>query len=123
MAAMNLLWCCPNREPRSPQRVGERIRERLAADAGFPEIAVSVGAAVFPEDGQTIEELLDAADRRLYGMKRRGNPVFALSRIAAHACDFEFLGSAGLSSRRIEEITCTDRPERRVQAKAKTGAK
>jgi diguanylate cyclase (GGDEF)-like protein len=65
------------------QRVGERIRERLAADAGFPKIAVSVGAAVFPEDGENIEELLDAADRRLYGMKRRENPVFALSRIAA----------------------------------------
>jgi two-component system cell cycle response regulator len=65
------------------QRVGERIRERLATDAGFPKIAVSVGAAVFPEDGENIEELLDAADRRLYGMKRRESPVFALSRIAA----------------------------------------
>ena len=65
------------------QRVGERIRERLAADAGAPKITVSVGAAVFPQDGQSIEELLDAADRRLYGMKRRESPVFALSRIAA----------------------------------------
>jgi diguanylate cyclase (GGDEF)-like protein len=65
------------------QRVGERIRERLAADAGFPKIAVSVGAAVFPQDGQSIEELLDAADRRLYGMKRRGKKVFSLSQIAA----------------------------------------
>lgn len=65
------------------KRVAERIRERLAADAEFPKISVSVGAAVFPEDGQSIEELLDAADRRLYGMKRRGSPVFTLSRIAA----------------------------------------
>jgi diguanylate cyclase (GGDEF)-like protein len=65
------------------QRVAERIRERLAADPGSPRISVSVGAAVFPQDGQSIEELLDAADRRLYGMKRRENPVFSLSRIAA----------------------------------------
>lgn len=65
------------------QRVGERIRERVSADPGSPKISVSVGAAVFPEDGETIEELLDAADRRLYGMKRRENRVFALSRIAA----------------------------------------
>ena len=65
------------------QRVGERIRERLAADSGFPKIAVSVGAAVFPQDGQSVEELLDAADRRLYGMKRRRSTVFSLSQIAA----------------------------------------
>jgi predicted signal transduction protein with EAL and GGDEF domain len=38
---------------------------------------------VFPQDGRTLEELLDSADRALYGMKRRGNSVFDLARIAA----------------------------------------
>ena len=65
------------------ERVSERIRARVAADPAFPQISVSVGAAVFPQDGETIEELLDAADRRLYGMKRRESKLFTLSRIAA----------------------------------------
>jgi diguanylate cyclase (GGDEF)-like protein len=65
------------------ERVSERIRERVAADPGSPKIAVSIGAAVFPQDGETIEELLDAADRRLYGMKRRESRVMSLARIAA----------------------------------------
>jgi len=65
------------------QRVGERIRERLADDTEFPKVSVSVGAAVFPQDGENIEELLDAADRKLYGMKRRENRVFSLTRVAA----------------------------------------
>jgi predicted signal transduction protein with EAL and GGDEF domain len=43
---------------------------------------VSVGAAVFPQDGRTVEELFDAADRSLYGMKRGGR-IIGLSRIAA----------------------------------------
>lgn len=65
------------------ERVGRRICDRLAADLEEPHISVSVGAAVFPQDGRTLEELLDSADRALYGMKRRGNRVFDLARIAA----------------------------------------
>jgi diguanylate cyclase (GGDEF)-like protein len=64
-------------------RVGRRICDRLAADLEEPRISVSVGAAVFPQDGRTLEELLESADRALYGMKRRGNNVFDLARIAA----------------------------------------
>jgi diguanylate cyclase (GGDEF)-like protein len=64
-------------------RVGRRICDRLATDLEEPHISVSVGAAVFPQDGRTLEELLDSADRALYGMKRRGNRVFDLARIAA----------------------------------------
>jgi diguanylate cyclase (GGDEF)-like protein len=64
------------------RRVGERIRERLSADGEDPPVTVSVGAAVFPQDGRTVEELFDAADRSLYGMKR-GSKIMGLSRIAA----------------------------------------
>jgi diguanylate cyclase (GGDEF)-like protein len=63
--------------------VGDRICERLLADAEWPKVSVSVGAAVFPQDGETIEQLLDAADRALYGMKRRESRVLSLTRIAA----------------------------------------
>ena len=51
-------------------QIATRIRERLASDSEHPPITVSVGSAVFPDDGETIERLLSAADRALYGMKR-----------------------------------------------------
>jgi diguanylate cyclase (GGDEF)-like protein len=38
---------------------------------GLETLAASAGAAVFPEDGTTIEPLLEAADRRLLEVKRR----------------------------------------------------
>jgi diguanylate cyclase (GGDEF)-like protein len=65
------------------ERVGQRIRERLSADGEEPMLSVSVGAAVFPQDGASIEELLGAADRALYGMKRGHREVRSLSHIAA----------------------------------------
>ena len=49
--------------------VGHRICERLASDLEEPRISVSMGLAVFPEDGTTIESLLHTADRALYKMK------------------------------------------------------
>jgi diguanylate cyclase (GGDEF)-like protein len=63
--------------------VSRRICERLAKDGEIPQATVSVGAAVFPRDGETIETLFDAADRALYGMKRRPDGIQALARIAA----------------------------------------
>ncbi len=63
--------------------VSRRICERLAKDGEFPHVTVSVGAAVFPRDGETIDELFDVADRALYGMKRQPDGIRALARIAA----------------------------------------
>jgi diguanylate cyclase (GGDEF)-like protein/putative nucleotidyltransferase with HDIG domain len=37
-------------------------------------LAISVGVAVFPEDGTTIEALIAAADRQMYGDKSRRRP-------------------------------------------------
>jgi diguanylate cyclase (GGDEF)-like protein len=72
----------PEAGTHAAQRVAERIRERLSADGENPPVTVSVGTAVFPQDGRTVEELFDAADRSLYGMKRGGR-LMGLSRIAA----------------------------------------
>src|SRR5713226_126316 len=52
------------------QQIATRIRERIASDGESPPISVAVGSAVFPEDGETVEELLSAADSALYEMKR-----------------------------------------------------
>jgi diguanylate cyclase (GGDEF)-like protein len=64
-------------------RVVGRVRERLAAEAESPALSVSAGVAAFPEDGDTPEKLLAAADRALYRMKNRGTSVQNLARIAA----------------------------------------
>jgi diguanylate cyclase (GGDEF)-like protein len=49
--------------------VGQRICQRLAAEGGEPKLSVSFGIAVYPEDGTSIESLLQKADRALYRMK------------------------------------------------------
>ena len=53
--------------------VSRRIRERLARDSEEPAISASVGTAVYPADGETRDELLSAADRALYDMKREAH--------------------------------------------------
>jgi len=71
-------------------RVVGRVRERLAAEAEPPALSVSAGVAAFPEDGDTPEKLLAAADRALYRMK-----------IAAAACKI---------SRALRRVCEDDRP-------------
>ncbi len=63
--------------------VSRRICERLAKDGEVPHVTVSVGSAVFPRDGETIDALFNAADRALYGMKGRSDGIHTLARIAA----------------------------------------
>jgi diguanylate cyclase (GGDEF)-like protein len=65
-------------------RVVYRIRERLSAEPEHPALSVSAGVAAFPQDGDTPEKLLGAADRALYVMKHHGrSSVQNLTRIAA----------------------------------------
>ena len=51
--------------------VAQRICSTLAIDGGEPKLSVSVGAAIYPRDGQAIESLLSAADVALYEMKAK----------------------------------------------------
>jgi diguanylate cyclase (GGDEF)-like protein len=65
-------------------RVVSRIRERLAGEPENPPLSVSAGVAAFPEDGDSPEKLLGAADHALYAMKHHGkSSVQNLARIAA----------------------------------------
>lgn len=75
----------PEAGPDVATRVLSRIRERLSGEQESPALSVSAGVAAFPEDGDTPEKLLGAADRALYRMKHRGssNGVQNLTRIAA----------------------------------------
>jgi diguanylate cyclase (GGDEF)-like protein len=49
--------------------VASRIRSRLATDSLQPQVSASIGVAVYPQDGETMEALLRTADCELYGMK------------------------------------------------------
>ncbi len=49
--------------------VASRIRSRVATDSLQPPLSASIGVAVYPQDGETIEALLRTADRELYRMK------------------------------------------------------
>ena len=74
----------PEAGPEIATRVFTRIRERLSSEMEEPALSASAGVAAFPEDGDTAEKLLGAADRALYRMKNRGNSsVKNLTRIAA----------------------------------------
>jgi diguanylate cyclase (GGDEF)-like protein len=61
----------PEADRAAAERVVQRIEERLAQDSELPRVAASLGVAVYPQDGETVEALLGAADRVLYKMKAR----------------------------------------------------
>jgi len=63
----------PETGAKEADAVGRRIRERLANDPEEPKLSVSVGIAVYPENGTTIESLFQAADSALYKMKHLEN--------------------------------------------------
>ena len=73
----------PEASPEMADRVIRRICARLANDGELPAVSVSSGAAFYPQDGDSTEKLLGAADRALYQMKNRGSGPAKLSRIAA----------------------------------------
>lgn len=52
------------------EQIAARIERCVRNDGIEPAISVSVGTAMYPEDGRTPQELLDAADRELYRRKR-----------------------------------------------------
>ena len=64
--------------------IAERIRasiEAMPAPAGGAQVTVSIGAAMYPDDGNTPDALFRAADQRLYAAKEGGrNRVVAVLR-------------------------------------------
>ena len=69
----------PETAARAAGLVASRIRNRLATDSEQPPLSASIGVAAFPQDGETIEALLQTADRELYRMKSRGAEESSLS--------------------------------------------
>ena len=66
----------PETNAKAADQVAKRICESLANDGKGPRVTVSVGVAVYPGNGETIEGLLCEADSGLYERKlERGLPV------------------------------------------------
>lgn len=59
----------PETDAEAGRLVAQRITKRLAEDGETPKLYVSIGTAVFPDDGETLNEILGAADRDLYREK------------------------------------------------------
>lgn len=61
----------PETTAEAATRVVERINARLAADSEAPRLSASIGVAVYPQHGNTLEKLLATADKVLYAVKKR----------------------------------------------------
>jgi diguanylate cyclase (GGDEF)-like protein/PAS domain S-box-containing protein len=60
----------PETTAQEANMVAHRICESVADDGKGPKLSASVGVAVYPENGDSIERLLCAADSRLYSRKQ-----------------------------------------------------
>ena len=52
------------------EQAAARIRNCLSLETVIPRLTVSIGVAVYPEDGLSAQDLLEIADRRLYQDKK-----------------------------------------------------
>jgi len=68
---------------REAELAAGRICERLSKDGLEPHLSISVGQAIYPTDGTSIEQLLGTADLALYKMKGRKVSKVRLSQIVA----------------------------------------
>lgn len=70
----------PETESAAAVQVAQRVSEQVNSDGDDPSISVSIGIAVYPQDGKTIDELFVAADRALYRDKDSSKRKLRLSR-------------------------------------------
>ena len=52
------------------EHVAQRIEQRLRSDLEKPMLSVSIGIGVYPDDGRTPAEIIEATDQRLYRRKK-----------------------------------------------------
>ncbi len=73
----------PETNAEAADAVAQRIRQSVANDGKGPRLSISVGVAIYPQNGERIESLLRAADTAMYSMKRRSALPAASRRAAA----------------------------------------
>ena len=57
-------------DPGMARQIAERVQTALRAGREQPPLTVSIGVSIFPDDGRSAQDLLEAADRELYQRKR-----------------------------------------------------
>src|SRR5439155_8813708 len=65
----------PQIEAQALAIIAERVRasvESIPAPADGEALTISIGGAIFPGDGKTVDKLFHIADERLYEAKRAG---------------------------------------------------
>jgi diguanylate cyclase (GGDEF)-like protein/PAS domain S-box-containing protein len=72
--------------------VAQRICDSLANDGREPKLSVSIGVAIYPNDGENVDCLMGAADAALYSMK-------ATTRSAGTSIQTKYLHSIARASR------------------------
>ena len=61
----------PETGAEAAQEVIRRLSDRVAADTEKPPVSAGVGMAIYPQDGESIDQLLAHADQGLYRVKGR----------------------------------------------------
>lgn len=79
------LLLCPYGDRSSLDALNRAVNERLAGITGpwNRPLSVSVGFAVYPEDGRVLEELVQEADRRMYADKNKRKETAPQQRLNA----------------------------------------
>ena len=57
-------------DPGMARHIAGRVQTALNNGREEPALSVSIGVSVYPDNGRTAQELLEAADRELYQCKR-----------------------------------------------------
>jgi len=55
------------------EHVAQRIEQHLHSDHEKPQLSVSIGIGVYPDDGRSPAEIIEAADQRLYHRKKNSS--------------------------------------------------
>ena len=62
----------PNTGMPAALEVGRRLREEVLMVAGGMDVDLTIGIALYPDDGADVDTLIDRADAAMYAGKRRG---------------------------------------------------
>ena len=65
-------------DPGMARQIAERMESALRNDQEEPRLSASIGISVYPDDGRTAQELLEAADQRLYKRKHASKASTAM---------------------------------------------
>jgi diguanylate cyclase (GGDEF)-like protein len=59
----------PETDGEAARQVAARIQQHLASEVETPQLGLSAGTATYPQNGTSVQHLLEAADRQLYSVK------------------------------------------------------